>query len=695
MTSNNIEWLENQLKTVTNEREKIDLLNQLAQAVRPHNLQRSVVLSERACELAQTGRFAGQPYRRGLAQSLYHLGCLNAGQGHNDLALSRWFEALELYREMADLQSQSDVVQQIEQLYRQAVGQAKQQHQIADSLREVATILNSSLDLEVVLVKIMEQLGRVVDYDSAAIFLHQDDNLVISNGANLHKVKIGYQVTLTSQDPAARVFKERRSLIIGDVYTETGWQRWQEGDRIRSWVGTPLLADRHIIGVLTVDHADIDAYQETDAEILQIFADQAAVAIRNAWQVQRTEEALHGAGLLYRLGSILAKTSHIRDALEKVLVEYLWALKLPEGGISLFDTERYGQEVQVFYRQGSTQPSPTLDAASLMYQQIIETGRPLVIEDVLADSRLAASRHELAAYNIRSMLIAPLIVRGEVIGLLRAAATDRPHHFSERDRDLAQAVADQIATAIENARLFTREHQQRQLAENQNKELDAFARTVAHDIKNPLGTIVTYADFLAHQYSNLETESAIELIKIIQQAAHKGANIIDELLLLAGIRKQEVTCEPLDMEPIVLLAKDRLNFMIKEYEANIDLPRQWPSALGYAPWVEEVWVNYISNGLKYGGRPPRLILGATPQSNGSIRFWIQDNGRGVTPAAQSTLFTEFTRLNEVRAQGYGLGLSIVRRIIEKLGGQVGVESQGIPGQGSLFYFTLPGSPEPS
>jgi signal transduction histidine kinase len=76
------------------------------------------------------------------------------------------------------------------------------------------------------------------------------------------------------------------------------------------------------------------------------------------------------------------------------------------------------------------------------------------------------------------------------------------------------------------------------------------------------------------------------------------------------------------------------------------------------------------------------------QPDGTARFWVRDNGFGLTPQAQAQLFTEFTQLEPNRADGYGLGLSIVRRIVEKLGGQVGVESEGVPGRGSTFSFTL-------
>ena len=90
-----------------------------------------------------------------------------------------------------------------------------------------------------------------------------------------------------------------------------------------------------------------------------------------------------------------------------------------------------------------------------------------------------------------------------------------------------------------------------------------------------------------------------------------------------------------------------------------------------------------------------MELGATAQPDGMVRFWVRDNGPGLASEDQARLFIPFTRLNQVRAKGHGLGLSIVRRIVEKLGGQVGVESHGLPGQGSSFFFTLPGAVSPT
>ncbi len=145
---------------------------------------------------------------------------------------------------------------------------------------------------------------------------------------------------------------------------------------------------------------------------------------------------------------------------------------------------------------------------------------------------------------------------------------------------------------------------------------------------------------------------------------------------------------PMNMSHIVTEAKQRLLQMIETHQPEISLPDEWPTALGYAPWVEEVWVNYLSNAIKYGGRPPRLRLGAKTMPDGAVCFWIQDNGPGLTREDQARLFTPFTQLDRIRANGHGLGLSIVQRIVEKLNGQVGVVSQ--VGHGSVFTFTLPG-----
>jgi PAS domain S-box-containing protein len=222
-------------------------------------------------------------------------------------------------------------------------------------------------------------------------------------------------------------------------------------------------------------------------------------------------------------------------------------------------------------------------------------------------------------------------------------------------------------------------------------ELDAFAHTVAHDLKTPVTALMSYGLYLLDGYADMPEAEIREHLETIVQAGQEVNGIIDALLLLASVDKMEkVPVSPLNMGEIVAEAQKRLATLIVQARARISGPVTWPVALGYAPWIEEVWVNYLSNAIKYGGEPPVVTLGAAIQPDGKIRCWVRDNGYGLTAEEQQRLFTEFTRLHGSRVEGHGLGLSIARHIVEKLGGQVGVEST--IGTGTEFSFTLPKAP---
>jgi signal transduction histidine kinase len=246
-------------------------------------------------------------------------------------------------------------------------------------------------------------------------------------------------------------------------------------------------------------------------------------------------------------------------------------------------------------------------------------------------------------------------------------------------------------------------HERTAQLEARNEELNAFAHTVAHDLKGPLSVSMGYAETLRDLCDVLPADELQGHLSVLERNGRKMKSIIEELMLLAGVRQMEVELELLDMASIVAEAWKRLDYLIEEHQAEITRPpaESWPVALGYGPWIEEVWVNYISNAIRYGGDPPRVELGFDesadqPVSAGAfvglptdsmICFWVRDNGYGLTPEEQARLFTPFTQLSQVRARGHGLGLSIVRRIMDKLDGRAWVESN--LSQGSTFFFALP------
>jgi PAS domain S-box-containing protein len=197
--------------------------------------------------------------------------------------------------------------------------------------------------------------------------------------------------------------------------------------------------------------------------------------------------------------------------------------------------------------------------------------------------------------------------------------------------------------------------------QNRNAELDAFAQTVAHDLKNPLGNIIGFSEYLQTRHELTEATRS-DFVNTIARNAFKMEQIIKELLLLAQVRQGDLELVELDMGRVVGEAHYHLSFMIAENGPKICMPERWPAALGYGPWVEEVWVNYLSNAIKYGGRPPRVELGGEVLADQRVRYWVKDNGAGLPPELESQLFQPFPQLSTVRATGHGLGLTIVRQI---------------------------------
>ena len=222
--------------------------------------------------------------------------------------------------------------------------------------------------------------------------------------------------------------------------------------------------------------------------------------------------------------------------------------------------------------------------------------------------------------------------------------------------------------------------------QTQNKELKAYASMVAHDLKDPLTIMVMTSDLII-DVPDLTSQELKEYMQQIRFTAYEMNSIINNLLLFAGSGRTEAPLESVDMANVVAKVQDRLRYIIEENRTQIDFPGTWPDAIGYGPWIEEVWANYISNAIRHGGQPPYVELGASTQPDGMVRFWTRDNGPGLPPEARAHLFTPFSDNGHSRNPGHGLGLSIVLQIVEKLGGQVGVESE--LGEGSLFFFTLP------
>jgi len=413
---------------------------------------------------------------------------------------------------------------------------------------------------------------------------------------------------------------------------------------LRSYAGAPIVHKNRVLGTFCLFNRAPNAFSEDDRALLTAIGQQIGVAVENARLFhQSTTRRLYLEGVLAAAPDAIITLDRNHEIVE-------WN----DGAERLFgypSAEVVGKDLDPLIAD------PAVLDEAMDFTRTVMRGEKLTPKEAVRYRKDGTPVDVLLAGS-------PFLIEGEFGGAV-AVYTD----ISE------------LKAAQEALRQYAAE------LEARNEELDAFAHTVAHDLKNPLQHLVGYADLLADDYEGLPPEIRQEALRTIVATADRMHSIIGELLLLAEVRRGEVTMEPLDMGPIVASAQACLGYLINRRSAEISEPDTWPTVLGHAPWIEEVWANYLSNAIKYGGHPPRIEIGAEPGCNGNVRFWVRDNGQGLTQQEQASLFTPFTRLHQVKAEGHGLGLSIVRRIMDKLGGQVGVESE--VGVGTAFFFTLP------
>ena len=264
--------------------------------------------------------------------------------------------------------------------------------------------------------------------------------------------------------------------------------------------------------------------------------------------------------------------------------------------------------------------------------------------------------------------------------------------FTKNNQELAKVIVFRdITQNIITQKALLKSNQDLSLEISKSKtliaDLSSFSHMVAHDLKSPLNGIQGLSDLLTSGMIS-EKDEITQLNNEINKATLKMSQIIDELLLLSTVQLNDISISKLNMEEILKGSITRLSTSIKEQKVTIITPSEWPTAMGYKPWVEEVWVNLITNAIKYGGNPPILEFGFDKTKSTHTWFWLKDNGDGIPPDKQNLIFEEFTRITDKKVEGHGIGLSIVKRIMKKIGGEIIVTSDNIPGNGSKFSFSL-------
>jgi PAS domain S-box-containing protein len=288
----------------------------------------------------------------------------------------------------------------------------------------------------------------------------------------------------------------------------------------------------------------------------------------------------------------------------------------------------------------------------------------------------------------RSEMALPLITRGEVIGAM-TIQSQLPSAFSRVDITALQTMADQAANAIKNARLFTERVNLNKDLEEQNAELERFTYTVSHDLKSPL---VTIRGFLGYLRQDAESHDMLRFDKDLNRIANavdKMQVLLNDLLELSRIGRIINTPEKIPFGQIVAEAIELLNGPLEKSNVRTSLQESFPDILGDHARLVEVLQNLISNAAKFMGDQPQptVEIGTEGmEADQKIIFFVRDNGIGIDPQYHERIFGLFNRLDP-NINGTGIGLTLVKRIIEIHGGRIWLDSK--PGEGTTFYFTLP------
>jgi signal transduction histidine kinase len=220
-----------------------------------------------------------------------------------------------------------------------------------------------------------------------------------------------------------------------------------------------------------------------------------------------------------------------------------------------------------------------------------------------------------------------------------------------------------------------------------NKQLEAFIYSVAHDLRAPLRAMQGFSSLLVQEAGPTLSQTGQDYAQRINKSAQLMDAMLIDMLAFSRISQQRLELTSVNLEIVVETVLHRLETDITERNARVELCGPWPLALGHEPMVAQVLSNLIANALKFVAPATAPVVRLHAQENSDfIRVWVEDNGVGIEPRHQEQIFRLFNRLHGEKYPGTGIGLAIVQKAIERMGGRVGVESA--VGQGSRFWIDL-------
>jgi signal transduction histidine kinase len=566
------------------------------------------------------------------------------------------------------------------------------------SLVEAGHLLASTLRLSDVLQRFTELVRSRINLDVVRIWLQEGPG----------EYRLDAQAGLAEQpgdrrsrfEPGegivGRVMEHLAPLVIADLPVDPRLRgrEWAKAEGLMSLAAVPLLLDDVPVGVLVGLTRQRREFTADEVALMEALATSAAVAIRNARLYEDTQRGLRYNETLVAVSQAIGSTLDLTEILRRATREMVRALGGDMGVAWLLAPDRTRFVPLVGYHIPKDVRGATAASGLNLDDPVITALRAARGPIAAADSQAQAwsSMAALQVVSHKSMLIQPIFWKDELIGGFSILWLEQPHRFTAEELRLAEGIALQGALAIENSRLYEGvkqqmvELKQTQAQLVQSTKLAAIgelAANIAHEINNPLTTVLGFASFIAERLP--ADDPTREELGLIQEEASRARDIVRDLLQFS--RQRDFMPEPSDINAVLdqVLGMVRRQGALQTITVNEVYAPDLPMMEMDASRIKQVFLNIINNAvyaMKEGGS---LTIRTSPDG-ATVRIAFEDTGPGIPPGILGRIFDPFfTTKPEV--SGTGLGLSVSLGIVQSHGGTIDVRSQ--VGHGTTFTVVLP------
>jgi len=521
----------------------------------------------------------------------------------------------------------------------------------------------------------------------------------------LHAFRSMMPMPAREDTASGRAILRRAVVEVADVKADDAYGVQARGlaqaVAYRSIVAVPLLHEGNPIGVITVARANAGAFPERQIALLQAFADQAVIAIRNVRlfdEVQaRTEELSESLQQQTATSDVLKVISRSTFDLQTVLDTLVEsAAKLCEAdmaAITRLQASTYHHVASFGLERDAHEElkriAIKLDRGTVTGRTAL-AGKAVHILDAQSDAEFNFVEG-IKRVGFRTILGVPLLREGISIGVIvLMRKTIRP--FTDKQIELVTTFADQAVIAIENVRLFDEIQDKSRQLEVASQHKSQFLANMSHELRTPLNAILGYTELMADGVYGQLPEKTLGVLKRLESNGRHLLGLINDVLDLSKIEAGQLVLELSDysLQDIAQTVRSTLEPLAadKKLAFKVEVAPKLPPGRGDGRRLTQVLINLVGNAIKFTDTGEVVITGGA--TDGSFHLSVRDTGPGISAADQTKLFQEFQQADNTitrKKGGTGLGLAISKRIIEMHGGKIWVESE--VGRGSTFSLTLP------